>query len=604
MCKVLLNEELNGVELYFEGKPAKEILEDIKRVGYRWNGKKICWYAKQNEKTLDKAKKYSNVEINSAVIKPINKVQKYDLFEATTYVEVNREKMSTKDIAKEVRKELKSRFNFVKFSVTSDYDHVRCEIKSSPFEKDSKYLKAIMEYTNKLIKNYEHCTCYDPYGDYGSRYNFYFFGTSIDYDYIQTESNDSLKEICNTYDVKEAEALEMQRQKEEEEFKKYCEEQEIKKAEYEKREIIRKQNIKSIEKNIKVVDLEEKDKYFILNSKYANLNKNNTINEYNEEIAENDYNLENTKIEKEIYFNNENDFNNFSNMLLSDFSFLNGTGGSYTDDLRINSMQDYDNMNQNERDSVEWLRKGVAVYYNDKLMFVIDAQGYSYARYVGLVDENTTTTKTYECNQSITYEEVENNAIKANGINNIVKSTIEENNIKEQDYISYNTRKNISDMITKNHIQINKSIIQQIKDEKIKCMLYNCINNTDSIQDQFKNINIIDKDITIIRESMLSGANIIKIHVDNVIVEDTGIIKIIGKIPSKKGTYQTTIDNRNKVIIYDRFVDVNPEILFNINGNTVSTKYGSYDEQALIDILDYYNNTFIPIVNNVKPLFK
>ena len=30
MCKVLLNEKLNGVELYFEGKPAGTVLADLK----------------------------------------------------------------------------------------------------------------------------------------------------------------------------------------------------------------------------------------------------------------------------------------------------------------------------------------------------------------------------------------------------------------------------------------------------------------------------------------------------------------------------------------------------------------------------------------------
>lgn len=59
-------------------------------------------------------------------------------------------------------------------------------------------------------------------------------------------------------------------------------------------------------------------------------------------------------------------------MLLHDFDFLAGTGGSYT---------------------------GVAIYFNNKLQFVVDAQGYSYVRYVGLV-EGATITK--GCNSSQT----------------------------------------------------------------------------------------------------------------------------------------------------------------------------------------------------------
>ena len=52
MCKVLLNEKLNGVELYFEKKPAQEVIDTLKKNKFRWNRSKACWYAKQNENTL------------------------------------------------------------------------------------------------------------------------------------------------------------------------------------------------------------------------------------------------------------------------------------------------------------------------------------------------------------------------------------------------------------------------------------------------------------------------------------------------------------------------------------------------------------------------
>ena len=52
MCKVILNNELNGVELYFEGKPMVEVLNNLKDNKFRWNRTKKCWYAKQNENTI------------------------------------------------------------------------------------------------------------------------------------------------------------------------------------------------------------------------------------------------------------------------------------------------------------------------------------------------------------------------------------------------------------------------------------------------------------------------------------------------------------------------------------------------------------------------
>lgn len=42
-----LNDELNGIELYFERAPKREVLDELKSYGLRWNYKKKCWYTKQ-----------------------------------------------------------------------------------------------------------------------------------------------------------------------------------------------------------------------------------------------------------------------------------------------------------------------------------------------------------------------------------------------------------------------------------------------------------------------------------------------------------------------------------------------------------------------------
>src|SRR5574344_1687349 len=50
--KMVLNEELNGVELYFPGKPTQGIINTLKENRFRWSNNKKCWYAKQNSNTL------------------------------------------------------------------------------------------------------------------------------------------------------------------------------------------------------------------------------------------------------------------------------------------------------------------------------------------------------------------------------------------------------------------------------------------------------------------------------------------------------------------------------------------------------------------------
>ncbi|MDK0621574.1 hypothetical protein P5E90_12095 [Clostridium perfringens] len=149
------------------------------------------------------------------------------------------------------------------------------------------------------------------------------------------------------------------------------------------------EDIKDIIINPDVVEVKEQDQYFIKSVKFANLNKRNTIKEYEKEIVKGDYLFQDVKITRELYFNNIEELESFNNSLMLDFDFINGTGGSCTDDERINDIKDYWNMSDKERDTVKWYLKGIAVYFNNELQYIIDAQGYSYARYVGLVCEYT-----------------------------------------------------------------------------------------------------------------------------------------------------------------------------------------------------------------------
>ena len=50
--RVEINPEFDGVEVYFPGKPSEETRTALKAAGYRWHGKKKCWYAKNTEKNL------------------------------------------------------------------------------------------------------------------------------------------------------------------------------------------------------------------------------------------------------------------------------------------------------------------------------------------------------------------------------------------------------------------------------------------------------------------------------------------------------------------------------------------------------------------------
>ena len=53
----ILNQELNGIEIYFEEKPGEIIRSEIKKAGYRWSKRKSCWYAKQTPERIELAEK-------------------------------------------------------------------------------------------------------------------------------------------------------------------------------------------------------------------------------------------------------------------------------------------------------------------------------------------------------------------------------------------------------------------------------------------------------------------------------------------------------------------------------------------------------------------
>lgn len=50
--RVEFNAEFDGVEVYFPAKPSEATRDALKSAGYRWHGKKKCWYAKNTEKNL------------------------------------------------------------------------------------------------------------------------------------------------------------------------------------------------------------------------------------------------------------------------------------------------------------------------------------------------------------------------------------------------------------------------------------------------------------------------------------------------------------------------------------------------------------------------
>lgn len=60
--RIVLNEEKNGIEIYFTGKPSEEVRNNLKAQGFRWSKYNKCWYAKQSQETINFANSLKNID--------------------------------------------------------------------------------------------------------------------------------------------------------------------------------------------------------------------------------------------------------------------------------------------------------------------------------------------------------------------------------------------------------------------------------------------------------------------------------------------------------------------------------------------------------------
>lgn len=133
-----------------------------------------------------------------------------------------------------------------------------------------------------------------------------------------------------------------------------------------------------------VRELEEDNEYFLAANWIIN-NKNKTVEEYKREVWRGGYREEEVLIHREVDFKSQEDFNTFSENLLTDFSFLEGSGGIETDSELVEDVEDLLELTAEQRAGVKFHRIGIVIQLNGVRKLVVDTQGYGYARYVGLL---------------------------------------------------------------------------------------------------------------------------------------------------------------------------------------------------------------------------
>lgn len=610
MPNITLNSEKNGIEVRFDSKPAAEIISGLKANGFRWSSKQKMWYAKQTAERMDFIGKLGKVSTVFEKSKP----EVYDLWKMTRTDEIgnNFEKYhiyDTKEIAAITRKHIKDRFPMCKWSVTKDRDSIDVSMLASPYPIDSEEIKAIVDYVYDFAQSYNYNDS-DYYSDYHdvNFYGVYKQDIVRDYRYEQRESTENEKAISEKFKAEKSAFDIAEEERKEKELEESIKKAEIERKEAEERAI--KENL--IHDKIESSFVENTVDYFVMNVLAPELNKNCTV----EEIMNcGEYTRENCKVSKEIHFDKET-YNLFAERLLDDYSFLDGMGGTTTDDLRIQSMQDYDRMNEMERKTVEWYSHNcVSVYCDDELKLVIDPQGYSYARYTFIIDNESTIVKEYKGKSEISEEEYQHNVETAEILEDISTDIIIDNDIKDtwdnENFDLY--RSLIKEWIFANgKYDFNVGVVRAITNEKLKAAMYRILTEPEEITEQFKQADIQQgQKVTIVMIGDFGNILTSRVTVDSVeygkYAQYNDAVKLTFKPEKKRNLYYQWY--YRDMLVFNGWIEVPESLLWEEISSTPGisarmTRFLSCDRKQYDVILDYFKSQGIkPIINTYKPQF-
>ena len=616
MMTVTINNEKNGIEIRFDSKPETNILEKLKTNGFRWSVKQKMWYAKITEARMTFVKDFNDVCF-TAESQP-EQHDKYNLWEMTRTdgIENNYEKYhiySTKEIAAILRKHLKARFPMCKWTISKDGNSIYVHILVSPFAIDSEELKAIVHYAYTFAQSYNKVES-DPYNDYCDAIFYGVYEQSIvkKYDYTQREMTAEEKEMSESFVAAKANFDRAEAERKAKEFEEAKKREEAERIEAQKRAEKRKEDVKLIESSFTCIDVD----YFVMNVKSPNMNKLSSV----EEILDYDeYRRENCKIAKEIHFSKDV-YDLFINYLLEDFTFLAGMGGTDTDDLRIQSMMDYENMSREERETVEWYNTNcVAIFCDKELKLVVNPEGYSYARYTFLIDDETQIVTEYHGKSEISEEDYKNNleiakTLEEAGVSIIVSNSLEDN----WDTENYSKFRTLMTEWISNHPTYKPTVdvVRAITDESFKAVMYRIITQTESIMEQFIKADLYQgQKVTIVKFSDFGSLISPKITVNSVeygkYAQYDKAVKLTYKPENKRSLYYNWYHSRSPVLVFNGWIDIPESLLWeeisSDNHNVLSmrkTRFLSCDRKQFDVILDYFNSIGIkPIINTYKPQF-
>lgn len=160
---VKMNEQLNGIELYFASKPSEEIREQLKANGYRWS-KRGFWYAKQTEKALSFANSLNGIQTEAQPTEALQEPITYpdidinDLDQYTVSDELQRRLHSASMFEVDYKKDCANTFQYIQSAALevlalTDNPKIQYQIKSYLQSYKKRYYDQYLKILNHRANN-------------------------------------------------------------------------------------------------------------------------------------------------------------------------------------------------------------------------------------------------------------------------------------------------------------------------------------------------------------------------------------------------------------------------------------------------------------------
>lgn len=398
------NNTFNSLEINFDGKPSEMVRNLLKKFGFRWHGVRRIWYGYGNEAEILNALKGVADNLTEATEKTAAPAQVLpSLWERCDTSSIKQHDKNNlppvKEIAATLRKELKKRFPECKFSITSTYNNIDAYIVAAPYNRievddmrfggkkwqNSDELEAVVNYCRALAGSWNYDDS-DPYTDY---FDCHFYGAYFQLGYGFEYTTPTAEQAADIADFKAKKA-----EKEARDRAAAVAEYNERKAKAEEEARTTAENTAKIEENAKLEEIPEAEQFAAVGLKeYAKINSLKEVETYGEPSRDDAAAI----VEYKLTFDDEKIYNTFSDMLLHDFTFLAHKGGTGSEDCRVKDWRDYERLTAEQRETVKTFSvKAVGVYLKEDLKFIVDPQGFTYARYILLPGEEFATVNARE----------------------------------------------------------------------------------------------------------------------------------------------------------------------------------------------------------------